>query len=224
SSRRPGWPSTAALIVYAVCFSYAYLYVETGTGALLLFGAVQGTMVVAALRDGEKPSRLGLMGMAAASAGLILLVLPGISAPPLGAAAFMLMAGIGWGIYSHAGRGQPNPYFATATNFVRAAPFGVVILTVAVIFVAVPTFKGVLLAATSGALTSGLGYVIWYAALRHHTSTSAAAVQLSAPLLAIAGGIVVLGEPLTMRLLVGGVLIIGGIVLSLLKPTADPRR
>ena len=219
SASPPSWQSAVALIVYAVFFSGAYVHVDTGTGALLLFGAVQITMVAVAAFAGERPSFLGVAGMTVASAGLVLLCLGGVSAPPIGAASLMLLSGAGWGLYSHYGRGQPFPHYATAMNFLRSAPVGVLLLVGAGLTEDPPSLKGVTLAIISGAVTSGLGYVIWYAALKHHTSTSAAAVQLSAPLLAATGGVVMLGEPVTLRLIVGGALVVSGIALSFRRPT-----
>ena len=217
SSTPPPRRGAAALLAYAVFFSIAYLQVDTGTGALLLFGAVQITMVVVATMEGERPTPLGLSGILVASVGLVLLSLAGVSAPPIGAAVLMLLSGIGWGLYSHYGRGQSSPHYTTAINFVRCAPVGGILLVGSIITEGSPSRVGALAAMASGAITSGVGYVVWYAALRHHSSTSAAAVQLSAPLLASAGGVLVLSEPVTTRLIAGGALVMAGIGLSLFR-------
>ena len=204
------WRSGLALFVYAMAFSLAYVSLETGTGALILFGSVQATMIGAGLWQGERPKAREWTGLIVAMAGLVYLVLPGIAAPdPLGAA-LMLASGVGWGVYSLRGRGRIAPVAATAGNFARALP-----LAIAGLFMAWGTLhtspRGVALAVTSGAFTSGLGYVIWYIALRGLTATRAAIVQLAVPVIAAAGGIVVLAEEPTARLAVASVLILGGV-------------
>ncbi len=213
--------AAAALLVYVTGFSFAYVTLDTGTGALVLFGAVQVTMIGAGLGQGERPSPLRVTGIAAAVGGVVLLVLPGSTAPdPLGALS-MAAAGIAWGLYSLKGRGVPDPKLATAANFALAAPAALLILVASVGLSAVSihvTTAGVLLAVTSGAVTSGMGYVIWYAALPGHSATSAAVVQLAVPVIAAAAGVAFLDEQPTRRLAAAGVLTLGGVVLAVLAP------
>ena len=211
---RGGWPAAGALFGYAIAFSFAYLSLSAGTGALILFGAVQLTMILAALRAGERPGALQWLGFACAVAGLVYLVAPGVTAPsPLGAL-LMAFAGACWGVYSLLGRGSANPMLDTTANFLRAAPLAVVASAIAFAHMHVSS-TGLLLAIASGALSSGLGYVIWYAALRGLTATRAAIVQLVVPLLAALGGVVFLGEEFTARLAIAGVLILGGVALAI---------
>lgn len=211
------WRSAALLFLYAIPFSLAYNGLTAGTGALILFGCVQATMLVGALRLGERPHPLQWLGLAAAVAGLVYLVLPGLAAPPPGSAALMALAGVSWGLYSLRGRGVPNPLEQTAGNFVRSAP-----LAIAVAWIAwshhVVSSHGVWLALASGAIASGLGYVSWYAALPRLTATSAAVVQLAVPILAAATGAFVLGETITGRLAIAAAIILGGIAAALLRP------
>ena len=206
------WGSALALAVYAAAFSFAYLSLTVGMGALLLFGAVQASMLVAGLMGGERLKLLQGGGFALAVAGLVWLVLPGISAPPLLGAALMLAAGVAWGLYSLRGRGVSAPALATTGNFLRAAP-----LVALACLPYLPRMHadavGVGYALASGVLASGLGYVVWYAALRGLTATRAAVVQLSAPMLAALGGVLLLGEDLTPRLVVASLAILGGIAL-----------
>ncbi|MCO5297294.1 MAG: DMT family transporter [Fimbriimonadaceae bacterium] len=199
-----------ALVLYAVAFSFAYLELNAGTGALVLFGAVQATMIAAGIVGGERPTAWEWLGLAGAVGGLVYLVSPGLEAPdPLGAAS-MAMAGVAWGFYSLWGRGVPQPGAATAGNFVRAAPFGLIPLALLARQLHV-TSEGVLLAAVSGAFTSGVGYVIWYQALRGLTATRAAVVQLAVPIVAAFGGVLLLGESLTWRLGLASVVTLGGV-------------
>jgi drug/metabolite transporter (DMT)-like permease len=202
------------LFLYAVPFSFAYTRLSTGTGALILFGCVQVTMMSVALWSGERPHPLQWLGLATALGGLVYLVLPGIEAPSFGGAALMALAGFSWGVYSLRGRSAPNPLAQTTSNFVRSLPF-----VIAVSVVTLPSFyierQGVVLAIASGALASGLGYVIWYEALRGLTSTRAAVVQLLVPILAALGGVLFLAEAISSRLLLSGVLVLGGIGLAL---------
>jgi drug/metabolite transporter (DMT)-like permease len=213
---RGDWRAAAMLFAYVAAFSFAYLTLAAGTGALILFGAVQLTMFAAGLRAGERFAPAGWLGLALAMAGLVVLVLPGVAAPPPPAgAALMALAGVAWGLYSLRGRGVPDPLAATAANFVRALPMAVVL---GLVFVTRLRFDaaGVLLALASGALTSGLGYVVWYAALRSLSALRAAVVQLSVPVLAACGGALWLGEAFTLRLALAVAAILGGIALALL--------
>lgn len=212
------WGSALALAVYAVAFSFAYLTLTAGMGALLLFGAVQASMLVAGLMAGERLKPLQGGGFALAVAGLVWLVLPGITAPPPVGAALMLAAGVAWGVYSLRGRGVSAPALATTGNFLRAAPL-VALASLPFLPRMHADTAGVGYALTSGVLASGLGYVIWYAALSGLSATRAAVVQLSVPVLAALGGVLLLGEDLTQRLVVASIAIIGGIALVVLKPS-----
>ena len=211
------WPSALALFAYAAAFSFAYLSLSAGTGALLLFGAVQATMILWGLRKGERLHALQVAGLAAALSGLVLLVFPGLSAPPLGGSILMLGAGVAWGVYSLRGKAVGDPTAATAGNFLRAVPFAGALSVVLLASMRVDR-AGIGYAMVSGAITSGLGYVIWYSALPGLKATSAATVQLSVPVLAAAGGILLLGEPLTLRFLLAAITVLGGIALVVLSP------
>lgn len=211
---RSGWISAAMLFSYATAFSFAYLRLGVGTGALVLFGAVQATMILGALRSGERFVPLEGIGLVLAVAGLIFLVAPGLTAPsPLGCG-LMAAAGISWGVYTLRGRGTGDPLGDTARNFARSLLFAVGIGLIALRGLHL-TAHGVLLAVISGALASGVGYVLWYAALRGLSSIRAAAVQLSVPVLAAAGGVAFLSEAVSLRLVVAAVLILGGVALAI---------
>jgi len=213
---RRSWISAAMLFLYAVGFSFAYLDLHAGTGALLLFGAVQMTMLGVAVARGERPPAGEWIGIVAALAGLVVLVAPGLAAPSLRGSVLMLAAGVAWGVYTLRGRGSTNPVGETAGNFLRAAVPALVVGALG-FSRAHATTRGVVLAVTSGAITSGLGYVIWYAALRGLTATRAALVQLAVPLIAAVAGVVLIGEHITPRLVAASVLILGGIALALLS-------
>lgn len=203
----------AALFAYAAAFSFAYRSLAAGTGALILFGSVQATMVAWDWRSGEGPPRpMQGAGLALALAGLVGLVLPGLAAPPLIGSLLMAAAGIAWGIYSLRGRGAGDPVRVNAGNFARAAALAV-LLSVATVRSASIDTTGLAYAIASGAVTSGIGYAIWYAVLPSLRPTSAASVQLSVPLIAAIGGIVILGESVTLRLGLASVAILGGIAL-----------
>lgn len=220
AGRAPGsgsWGSALALFAYAAGFSFAYLSLQASTGALLLFGAVQATMIGWGLRLGERLRVRQLVGLACALGGLVGLLAPGLTAPPLRGSLLMLAAGVAWGVYSLRGRGVPDAVAATAGNFLRAAVFGFV-LSLALAPWASIDAAGAGYAVASGAVASGVGYVIWYAALRGLQATIAATVQLSVPPLAAAGGVVFLDERITLRLLVASVVILGGIALVTLRP------
>ena len=210
------WASASALFAYAAAFSFAYVSLSAATGALLLFGAVQATMIGVGQWRGERLRSWQLLGLACALGGLIGLLLPGLSAPPLHGAALMLAAGVAWGVYSLRGKGAGDPLRATAGNFLRAVPFAVV-LSLAMLSKASFDAAGAALAVTSGALTSGIGYAIWYTALPRLKAASAATVQLSVPLIAALGGIALLGEPPTLRLLLAAAAILGGIGLVIVE-------
>ena len=211
---RPDWPAVAALSCYMVFFSFAYITLAAGTGALLLFGAVQLTMFGAALRRGERFTALSWVGLGIAFTGLVYLVAPGVTSPdPLGAT-LMFIAGVAWGAYSLFGAGATDPLRATAGNFIFAVP---VAALVAAVFVARLDLgpAGVALAVASGAITSALGYAVWFAALRGLNAGQAATVQLSVPVVAAIGGALLLAEQLTLRLGIASALTLGGIALVL---------
>ena len=210
------WPGAAMLFVYAAGFSFAYRELSAATGALILFGAVQLTMIGYGLWSGERLRGLQLAGLTTALAGLVYLLLPGLSAPPLRDAAFMLAAGMAWGVYSLLGRGAADPTEATAGNFLRALPFAAV-LCLAFSRNAAGDPLGVFYAVLSGAVTSGLGYALWYAVLPALKATSAATIQLCVPALAALGGVVLLAEPVTLRLLAASAAILGGIALTIVR-------
>lgn len=214
AGQRGNWTSAFMLFLYAVTFSFAYISLNTGTGALILFASVQATMIFFAIWKGERLSLLGSLGLFLALAGLTYLVFPGLEAPSLSGAALMVVAGIAWGIYSLRGRRSRSPTVVTTDNFLRSIPF-VVLISLIFFQNLHMTFKGALYAVLSGGLTSAIGYVIWYAALRGHSATSAALVQLMVPVLAAAGGVVFLSEPVTARLLIASIMIIGGVTLAL---------
>lgn len=211
---RRDWLAAAMLWLYVACFSYAYVWLPAGTGALVLFGAVQLTMFGVGLARGERFSSPAWAGLALAVGGLVTLVLPGVSAPSPAGAALMALAGIAWGIYTLRGRGAGDPTAVTAANFLRAAPMALV-LSVVMAGHAHASARGVALAAASGALASGLGYAVWYTALRGLTALRAATVQLSVPPLAALGGVLWLAEPMTLRLAGSSLAILGGIALVL---------
>ena len=206
------WWSALALFAYAVLFSFAYRSLPAGAGALLLFGAVQVSMLGWGLWRGERLAAVQWIGLALAAAGLGGLLLPGLSAPPWTSAALMLGAGVAWGVYSIRGRGVGDPLQVTAGNFLRACPFAVA-LSLLVVRQMHLDATGIAYAVLSGALTSGVGYAIWYTALRGLSASVAASVQLGVPPIAAAAGIIWLGEPLTMRLVVASSVILGGIAL-----------
>ena len=210
------WLSAFALFIYAAGFSFAYVSLPTATGALLLFGAVQATMIGHGIWAGERLLRLQLIGLVLALAGLVGLLLPGLSAPPLFGSLLMLSAGVAWGVYSLRGKGAGDPTRVTAGNFLRAAPIAAA-LSLLMHDGASLDDAGFWYAVSSGALTSGIGYAIWYTALPTLKATNAATVQLSVPVIAALGGIVFLGESLTVRLVLASVAILGGIALVILE-------
>jgi drug/metabolite transporter (DMT)-like permease len=212
---RGNWLSALALFVYAAGFSFAYLNLSVATGALLLFGAVQATMIGVGVWRGERMHAPQLVGLLLAAGGLVGLLLPGFSAPPTSAAALMLCAGVAWGVYSLRGRGAGDATKVTAGNFLLAAPMA---LALSLVLVRGTSFDlaGVLYAVASGALASGLGYSIWYAALPALNSVTAAVVQLCVPVITTVGGLAFLGESITLRVLLASGAILGGIALVVL--------
>lgn len=212
-----------SLLIYAGFFSYAYIALPAGMGAIILFAMVQITMLGWGLMRGETLSALQWVGFVIAIAALIWLVSPSIQAPPLWAAAMMAIAGIGWGAYSLIGRGAQDATSATTGNFIIASALAAPLLVATLFFVpeSYPPLKGVGLAVLSGAVTSGLGYVIWYRALSGLTATRAGIAQLSVPAIAAIGGVIFLAEPITWRFTLATTAILGGVALAVL--TAAPR-
>lgn len=211
--RKGTWISAIMLFVYAAAFSFAYLSLSTGTGALILFGFVQITMIIGALHSGEKPVFKEWFGLFLAIAGLVYLVSPGLTAPSVSGSGLMAISGIAWGIYSLRGRDTEAPLVDTTGNFIRSLPF---VFVVSFLFIGKLNLStgGILLAFASGAVASGMGYVIWYAALKGLTVTRAATVQLMVPVLATIGGVIFLSEKISLRLIVATIVILGGITIA----------
>jgi drug/metabolite transporter (DMT)-like permease len=213
---RGSWQASTALFVYAAAFSFSYLSLDAGIGALFLFGAVQITMIAAGVRSGECLHLNQVVGSVTALVGLAFLSAPGATAPPIWGAALMVLAGIAWGVYSFLGRGSKDPGLETASNFVRAVPLAAILAVVFYSDVSM-SVKGVAWAVLSGAIASGLGYVIWYAALTELKATTAAIVQLAVPVLAAAAGVVFLHEVMTLRLAVLGAVVLTGVLLAIVR-------
>jgi drug/metabolite transporter (DMT)-like permease len=209
---RGSWISAVWIFVYAICFSLAYVNLTTGTGALVLFGSVQLSIVLISFLRGNRPGNLEWVGMVVASAGLVYLVLPGLSSPPLVSCLLMAAAGSAWGLYTLRGKGSSDPLADTTGNFVRSVPFAIVLA-----LVSIPNFRhtnyGLVLAILSGAVTSGVGYTIWYAVLKHHTPARAAVLQLLVPVIAAVTGVVFMAEAFTYRLGIAAALILSGIAI-----------
>lgn len=210
------WLSAFALFAYAAGFSFAYVSLPAATGALLLFGAVQATMIGYGVWAGERLLKLQLVGLVLALGGLVGLLLPGLSAPPLYGSVLMLGAGVAWGIYSLRGKGAGDPTRVTAGNFLRAVPIAVALSIIMLNSSSLDT-AGFWYAVSSGALASGIGYAIWYTALPSLKAASAATVQLSVPVIAALGAVVILAEPITLRLVLASVAILGGIALVIVE-------
>lgn len=210
------WLSAITLFIYAAGFSFAYISLPAAVGALLLFGAVQVTMVGYGLWTGERLSKIQLVGILLAFGGLVVLLLPGLSTPPLISSVLMLGAGVSWGVYSLRGKSGGDPARVTAGNFLRTVP-----ITMALSILMINEYSldlaGLLFAVSSGALASGAGYAIWYSALPMLKASKAATVQLSVPIIAAFGGVALLGEPITMRLLLAGIAMLGGIALVIIE-------
>lgn len=212
SKGRGNWISAFALFVYAAGFSFAYISLTAATGALLLFGAVQATMIGRGLLAGERLHKQQLVGLVLALGGVVGLLLPGLSAPPLVGSVLMLIAGVAWGVYSLRGKNDGDPTRITAGNFLRALLF-VVLLSLSQISSSNLDMTGVWYAIASGAVASGLGYALWYSVLPALKATSAATIQLSVPVITAFAGIIILGEPVTVRFLLASLTILGGIAL-----------
>ncbi len=216
------WAGGLSLLAYAVFFSYAYIALPAGTGAIILFAVVQITMLGWGIARGERLSAWQWSGFIVALIALVWLVSPSVEAPPLLAAASMAFAGIGWGAYSLLGRGAGDPTASTAGNFLRASLLAIPIIGFAAPFGTepIPPGDGVFLAIISGAITSGLGYAIWYMALKDLTATRAGIAQLSVPAIAAIGGVLFLAEPITLRFALATLAILVGVAIAILTPTA----
>ena len=204
------WPAGLMLFLYAVTFSYAYLELDTGTGALILFGSVQTTIIGLSIVKGNRLLWIEWVGLAVSFAGLVYLLFPGVSAPSILGFFLMSIAGAAWGIYTLLGRGSDTPLADTAYNFLRSMPLTILILIIAFGDFHITT-TGAMLAILSGAITSGLGYTIWYTALKNITATQAAVSQLAVPVIAALGGVIFMAELITLRLTVAAIMILGGI-------------
>ena len=213
SVKAGSWRGALALFTYAAAFSFAYVSMSTGTGALLLFGSVQITMICAGLLAGERFHRWQVIGFLLAITGLIVLLMPGLSAPPFGAAALMLCAGFAWGLYSIMGRGAVSGIAITSGNFIYAVVFVIALLGVSAAMESELTvdISGMVLGVASGALASGIGYTLWYQVLPHIKSTHAATIQLSVPVLAVIAGWLFLSEAITLQIVLASLAILGGI-------------
>jgi drug/metabolite transporter (DMT)-like permease len=216
------WRAAFALFAYAAAFSFAYITLSAGAGSLLLFGAVQATMVTIGLVRGERLTAPQWFGFAVALVGLAVLLIPGAAAPPIGGALLMLAAGIAWGAYSLLGRGAVDPLAATAGNFLRALPMAAILLGLAAMFGTKLDQSGLVYAIMSGAVASGLGYTIWYAALPGLSQAQGASVQLSVPAITALAGTIALGEAITFRLSLSSVAILGGIALVIASRPRAP--
>jgi drug/metabolite transporter (DMT)-like permease len=216
------WLSALYLFIYAICFSFAYLGLTAGTGALILFGSVQMTMIAVTLARGEYPRVLEWLGLLIAVGGLLYLVFPGLASPPLNSSLLMAAAGAAWGFYTLRGKGGGDPLADTTGNFIRTLPFAAI-----AVLIYLPNLHlsnhGILLAVLSGAVASGIGYTVWYTALKHHTATRAAVLQLAVPVLTAVIGIVFLAEAATQRLAIAAAFILGGIGLTILGRNAQAR-
>ncbi len=208
------WWSAFYLFLYGIAFSYAYQSLSSGMGAFVLFGTVQTTMLSATVLKGERPHWSEWLGLSIALAGLVYLLFPGLSAPnPLGAL-LMVTAGVAWALYTLKGKSAKDPLETTAVNFVMAVPM---VLVASIFSFSTSHFnsQGVLYAVISGSLSSGVGYAVWYAALKYLTNTRAALLQLSVPIIAALGGVVFLSETITSRLVWAGLLIVCGVGFAL---------
>ena len=208
------WPSAFFLFAYAICFSLAYLNLTAGTGALILFGSVQMTMIAVTLFRGERPRLLEWAGLMTAVGGLVYLVFPGLASPPLNSSLLMAVAGASWGFYTLRGKSSGDPLVNTTGNFVRTLPFAAL-----AVLIFIPNLhlsnRGIILAVLSGSIASGIGYTVWYAALKHHSATRAAVLQLVVPVITASIGVLFLAETAAPRLLIAAALILGGIGLTI---------
>lgn len=213
------WVSGALLFGYATAFSFAYTNLSAGTGGLILFGCVQFTMIGIGVWKGERPGLVEWIGLVIAQTGLIVLVAPGLHAPAPLAALLMAGAGVAWGLYSLRGKSAKDPALATADNFLRSVPFALVVAAIAFPHIHLAT-RGIVLAAISGAITSGMGYVLWYSVLPHLTATRAAITQLAVPALVAIMGVLVLSEQVHLRFALASTMMLGGVALAVFRKAA----
>jgi drug/metabolite transporter (DMT)-like permease len=217
TGRLPGsWASAAALFCYAAAFSYAYLTLGAAMGALVLFGAVQFTMILWGIARGERPGLAAFAGMALAFGGFVFLVAPGLESPDPKGTVLMGAAGIAWGIYSLRGRGSTDPIGDTAGNFIRTVPAALLLLLLSLPSNGMSA-TGVALSLASGVVASGLGYVVWYTALPALAATRAAIVQLTVPVIAALGGVLFVGEAISAHLVIAATVILGGVAITILS-------
>lgn len=214
---RGSWKASFMLFLYAAAFSYAYISLDTGTGALVLFSAVQATMIIAGMVAGNRLCLLEWAGFFTAFAGFVYLSAPSLSTPSIAGFILMTIAGAAWGFYTLAGKNSTDPLADTAYNFLRALLFVSILAIVAFHNISL-SFRGILLAVLSGSIASGAGYAVWYAALRGLSSTQAAVVQLFVPVLAAAGGVVFTNENFSLRMALSSLMILGGILTAVLAP------
>ncbi len=205
------WFASIMLFIYAVTFSYAYITMDTGTGALILFGSVQLTMIAISLLFGTRLYLAEWVGVLMAFSGLIYLVLPDVSSPSFNGFILMTLSGVAWGVYTLKGRHSQAPILDTAYNFARTLPLVLVLIIVAFDSLHF-TYQGIILAAIAGGLTSAIGYSIWYIALKGLSATQAAVIQLSVPIIAAIGGVIFVAEPITYRLVISSLVVLGGIL------------
>lgn len=218
------WLAPTMLFSYAALFSFAYVSLDTGVGALVLFGSVQVSLLIVGLLRGERYTWLEISGLMLACSGLVYLVYPELSRPTLGGFLMMALAGVAWGFYTLAGQGSEQPLVDTNSNFVKAVPMALVLSAVLYGTISISPF-GLLMAVASGAITSGLGYAIWYAALPNLSISQAGVMQLLVPIIAAAGGVLFASEVISQRLIVAAVLTLGGILLVIMaKKTSSARR
>lgn len=214
-STKGSWAASFMLFLYAVTFSYAYISLDTGTGALILFGAVQITMILLSLISGTRLHLTEWTGVLISFVGFVYLILPGVSMPSVSGFLLMTVSGIAWGIYTLKGRASKNPLMDTAYNFIRTIPF-VALLAIFTIQNMNYSSEGIILALISGGVTSGIGYTIWYIALGGLSSTQAAVLQLSVPVIAALGGVVFVSEAITFRFIISAAMVLGGILMVVL--------
>jgi drug/metabolite transporter (DMT)-like permease len=217
------WLAPTMLFAYAALFSFAYVSLDTGVGALVLFGSVQVSLLLVGLLRGERYTWYEISGLLLACSGLVYLVYPELSKPTIGGFLMMALSGVAWGIYTLAGQGSKQPLVDTNSNFVKAVPMALVLTAIFYGSVSISVF-GLLMAVISGAITSGLGYAIWYAALPNLTTSQAGVMQLLVPIIAAAGGIIFAGEVISQRLIVSAILTLGGILLVIMTKKASPNR
>lgn len=219
SSRRRSWLAPTMLFIYAISFSFAYVSLDTATGALILFATVQFSMLGISLLQGAKLRVIEWVGAAISLSGFVFLMLPGVTQPSLYGFILMMISGLAWAVYTLEGKRSEQPVYNTAVNFWRSMPFALALLLIALLYLPITLSKqGILLAIASGVLASALGYTLWYSALRYLTVTLAALSQLTVPLIAAIGGILWVGEQLTANLVLSGLLILGGIFLVIIRP------